>query len=263
MARESGWESGRILSARTKSRYNAVTNSRKNGSFHPEILPALTSNAHLSILISEDESDIARHLASIVQELGHRVVGVAPDGATAVKLAHELRPDVVFMDINLPVKDGVEAVREILERRNIPVIISTGRFDNEALERVQGLNVQAWLCKPFTVPQVKTSLVMALAHFQKQYEARQAIAELQEETGGGFSELDPDRLLLIGLTRKESEVLKWVAVGHSNNEIAAELSSSPRTVAKHIEHIFIKLAVESRTAAVAEAHRLVRALPKA
>lgn len=217
----------------------------------------------LSILLTEDDADVARYLATVLKSLGHKVLAVAPDGLQAVKLAQELKPGLVIMDIDLPGMNGVAAARKILEKQSIPLIISTGRTDSEALESTRELDIQAFLIKPFSAVQLKSAIAVALSQHKMQAEARRKISELsgaleavQDQADGGA--LTQERLQTLGLTPREAEVMAWVAQGKSNSDIATILVSSPRTVAKHIEHVFAKLNVESRTAAVAEARRLLQ-----
>lgn len=217
----------------------------------------------LSILLTEDDPDVARYLTTVLKSLGHKVVAVACDGLQAVKSAHELRPDLVIMDIDLPGMNGITAASKILEKRSVPLIISTGRTDAEALESTKHLNIQAFLIKPFSAVQLKSAIAVAMNQHRMQSQARQKISELsgaleavQDKADVGA--LTQPRLQTLGLTKREAEVMAWVAQGKSNSDIATILESSPRTVAKHIEHIFGKFNVESRTAAVAEARRLLQ-----
>jgi DNA-binding NarL/FixJ family response regulator len=217
----------------------------------------------LSILLTEDDLDVARYLVTVLKSLGHRVAGVARNGLQAVQMAEALNPDLVIMDIDLPGMNGVAAAHKILEKRSLPLIISTGRTDSEALESTRELDVKAFLVKPFSAVQLKSAIAVAVSQHQMQTEARQKIHELsgaleavQDKADAGA--LTQDRLQTLGLTPREAEVMAWVAQGKSNSDIATILVSSPRTVAKHIEHVFAKLNVESRTAAVAEARRLLQ-----
>jgi len=203
---------------------------------------------------------VARYMTTVLKTLGHRVVAVASEGHEAVDLALKLSPDLVIMDIDLPKMNGATAARKILERTSVPVIVCTGRSDNEALESLMQLNIQAYLNKPFSAVQLKSAIAITLAQYDLHSQARRKILELRNvlEKGGGLADaavLTASRLQKIGLTPREAEVLHWVAQGKSNGDVAIILESSPRTVAKHIEHIFLKLGVESRTAAVAEARR--------
>lgn len=220
--------------------------------------------SRLSILLTEDDADVARYLATVLKSLGHEVAAVARDGIEAVKLAEEIRPNLVIMDIDLPGMNGIVAARKILSKQSLPVIISTGRTDAEALESTRELDIKAFLIKPFSAVQLKSAIAVAMSQHRMQAEARQKIDELsgaleavQDKADGGS--LTQERLQTLGLTPREAEVMAWVAQGKSNSDIATILVSSPRTVAKHIEHVFGKLNVESRTAAVAEARRLLQA----
>ena len=219
--------------------------------------------SELSILLTEDDADVARYLTTVLKSLGHRVVAVAHNGEQAVKMAHDLKPNLVIMDIDLPGMNGIVAAGKILEEQSVPVIISTGRTDAEALESTRNLNIQAFLIKPFSAVQLKSAIAVAMSQHKMQNQARLKITELsgaleavQDKTEvGAFTQA---RLQAVGLTKREAEVMVWVAQGKSNGDIATILESSPRTVAKHIEHIFGKFNVESRTAAVAEARRLLQ-----
>ena len=218
--------------------------------------------SELSILLTEDDEAVARYLSSILVAFGHKVVAIAPDGVQAVKLAREMCPDLVIMDMDLPQMNGATAARKILEERSVPLIISTGRTDAAALESIRDLNIQAFLIKPFSGVQLKSAIAIAISQHDKQSRDQQTISQLngaleaaQDNAGAGA--LTQERLQTLGLTRREAEVMAWVAQGKSNGDIATILESSPRTIAKHIEHVFGKLNVESRTAAVAEARRLL------
>lgn len=218
--------------------------------------------SELSILLTEDDEAVARYLSSILVAFGHKVVAIAPDGVQAVKLAREMCPDLVIMDMDLPQMNGATAARKILEERSVPLIISTGRTDAAALESIRDLNIQAFLIKPFSGVQLKSAIAIAISQHEKQSRDQETIIQLngaleaaQDNAGAGA--LTQERLQTLGLTRREAEVMAWVAQGKSNGDIATILESSPRTIAKHIEHVFGKLNVESRTAAVAEARRLL------
>ncbi len=224
----------------------------------------ISSKQHeLSVLLTEDDADVAKYLTTVLKTLGHRVIGIAGNGLEAVEMARALTPDLIIMDIDLPKMNGVTAATHILESISVPVIICTGRSDYEALESAREIDVQAYLNKPFSAVQLRSAIVIALTQYQRHHEAILKISELEGalEKGGNLPDsaiLSKERLLKIGLTPREAEVLHWVAQGKSNNDIATIVEASPRTVAKHVEHIFSKLNVESRTAAVAEARRLLR-----
>ena len=228
----------------------------------PNISVNLPKEPELSILLTEDDVDVARFLTIMLQTLGHCVAAVAKDGMEAVRLVGELKPDLVIMDIDLPGMDGITATRHILKHTSVPVIISTGRTDGKALSDARELNIQAYLIKPFSVTQLKSTIAIALTQYGRHKDDRKKILQLSKalESKDGTTDADaltPERLIEIGLTPREAEVMHWVAQGKQNSEIATILSSSPRTVAKHVEHVFMKFKVESRVAAVTEARRLL------
>ena len=130
----------------------------------------------LSILLTEDDADVARYLTTVLKSLGHKVAAVAPDGMQAVKLARQLKPDLIIMDIVLPGMNGVTTAQHILREQDVPLIISTGRTDTEALESTRELNIQAFLIKPFSAVQLKSAIAVALTQHQLQKQARQKIS---------------------------------------------------------------------------------------
>jgi response regulator NasT len=106
---------------------------------------------------------MAELLAANLARLGHRVVGVASNGMEAIELALETRPDVVIMDIQMPVLDGLEAAAQILAQHRIPIVLSTGLSDARTLNRAADLNVISFLVKPFSPAQLKVALHLAIA----------------------------------------------------------------------------------------------------
>ena len=161
----------------------------------------------LSILLTEDDADVARYLTTVLKSLGHKVVAVAANGEQAVKMAHELKPKLVIMDIDLPGMNGIVAAGKILEEQSVPIIISTGRTDTEALESTRELNIQAFLIKPFSAVQLKSAIAVAMSQHRMQSQARQKITELsgaleavQDKTEvGSFTQA---RLQAVGLTKR-------------------------------------------------------------
>ena len=219
----------------------------------------------LSILLAEDDPVVAKTLVASLESLGHRVAAVATDGVQAVRFAAELKPDLAIIDIDLPVMNGIAATKKILSNSSLPIIISTGRCDKEALESARQLNIQAYLNKPFSILQLESAIGIALMQHRRHDESQHKITDLNQALDHAPSvpdaeALTSEQLIRIGLTQRQAEVLHWIAQGKSNGEIGIILNSSPRTVAKHVEIIFLKLRVESRISAVAEARLLLEKL---
>jgi response regulator NasT len=121
-----------------------------------------TNPPPISILIADDEKRMADLLAKNCKTLGHHVAGIAKNGKEAVKLAQELRPDLVILDVNMPGMDGIEAATAILKNQKVAIIFSTGAFDSLTLRRVQSLGIGGYLVKPFSPAQLKVAAHMAV-----------------------------------------------------------------------------------------------------
>jgi len=116
-----------------------------------------------SVVIADDDRTMADLLATNLRRLGHKVVGIAANGKEAVDLAFKARPDVLIMDIHMPVLDGLNAAREILASRQVPIVLSTGMSDTRSLNRAVDLNVISYLVKPFSPAQLKVAIHLAVA----------------------------------------------------------------------------------------------------
>ncbi|WP_245974580.1 ANTAR domain-containing response regulator [Thermomonospora umbrina] len=127
-------------------------------------------------MIAEDEALIRLDLKEMLQEDGYEVVGEAGDGETAVRLAGELRPDLVILDVKMPVLDGISAAERISAERIAPVVILTAFSQRELVKRATDAGAMAYLVKPFT----KTDLVPAIEMAVSRYEE---IRALEAEVG--------------------------------------------------------------------------------
>lgn len=213
--------------------------------------PTLSLREREVILLIDDAPDTVRMIAEALDETGYTVL-VATDGATALKRLERITPDAVLLDACMPGMDGFETCRRLKQApgmRTVPVIFMTGLAETERL--VEGLSAGGidYLVKPV----VPDELVARLqAHLRV---AREMNAVMRARGEGA----EPDAALLPNpLTQREMDVLEWVARGKTNRDVADILGMSPRTVNKHLEHIYEKLGVETRTAAVARLARLVR-----
>ncbi len=110
----------------------------------PHVQPALR------VVVAEDEALIRLDLAEILGEAGYDVVGQAGDGEEAVRLARELTPDVVLMDVKMPVLDGITAAEQIGSEGLAPVVMLTAFSQKELVERARDAGVMAYVVKPFT-----------------------------------------------------------------------------------------------------------------
>jgi DNA-binding NarL/FixJ family response regulator len=211
----------------------------------------------LSVLIADDETTVLEALSTVLTRLGYHVAGTARDGAEVVELVRTTPADFLVLDISMPVMDGIEAARLITAEKPLPIIISTGVTDDVTIEAARRVPVQAFLTKPFRKEQLRASIAIALTQWEHQLEAARKLQSLLEAAPPAGAAIVPriseEAARQFGLTRREFEVLSRIAEGKSNAEIGETIGAATRTVDKHVEHIFDKLAVKTRTAAVARA----------
>ena len=202
----------------------------------------------IRVLIADDHSVVREGLRMFLgrdQELA--VVGEAADGAEAVQLARQLHPDVVLMDLLMPVMDGIHAIAVI--RSELPdteVIALTSVLERDTVLGAVKAGASGYLLKDTDAADLRKAIKAAAAG-QVQL-SPQASAYLMGEIRS------PE--LLEALTERETEVLRLLAQGESNKEIARHLQVVEDTVKTHVRHILAKLGVRSRTQAVLCALRL-------
>jgi two-component system, response regulator PdtaR len=132
------------------------------------------------VLVAEDESLIRLDLTEMLAEEGYEVVGEASDGGTAVRLAEELRPDLVVMDVKMPVLDGISAAERIVSRRIAPVLILTAFSQRELVERAREAGAMAYLVKPFAKADLVPAIEMALSRHEEITQLEREVADLTE-----------------------------------------------------------------------------------
>jgi DNA-binding NarL/FixJ family response regulator len=202
----------------------------------------------IDILIVDDHSVVRQGLKmflSLDPELN--VVGEAANGSQAVEMAKQLRPDVVLMDLMMPVMDGVTATQEI--RRKLPdveVIALTSVLEDASVVGAVRAGAIGYLLKD-TQAEELCRAIKAAASGQVQL-SPQAAARLVREVRAPES---PE-----ALTERETDVLRLLAAGKANKEIAMALHVSETTVKTHVSNILMKLGVSSRTQAALHAVRI-------
>lgn len=132
------------------------------------------------ILVADDEPLIRLDLHEMLTALGYRVVGEASDGATAVRLARETRPDLVIMDIKMPEIDGLEAARILTAEDIAPVVLLTAYSQKDLVERAQQAGVVGYLVKPFRDSDIQPAVEVALARFEEFRALRKQVHTLEE-----------------------------------------------------------------------------------
>lgn len=205
------------------------------------------------ILIVDDTPENLALLSDALEDAGYLVL-VALDGSSALNRIQRRRPDLILLDALMPGLDGFETCRQIKSQpdtANIPVLFMTALTDSEHV--VKGFEAGAidYVTKPIECNEVLARVASHLRTARILQSARQP----SPPVNAGFDNKPANEKLArrFKLTEREIEVLRWVSCGKTNKDIADILQLSPRTVNKHLEHIYIKLGVETRTAATSVA----------
>ena len=203
----------------------------------------------IKILLAEDHTIVREGTREFIQrEPDMEVVGEAGDGEEAIKLATELKPDVVIMDIRMPKLNGIEATKQIKALYpSIAVLVLTAYDYDQYIFALLEAGAAGYLLKGARVHELIDAIraVYAGESVLHPVIARRVIDRMIS-SAPGFSETQATELL----SERESEVLKLAAKGVSNKNIAKQLFLSPRTVQVHLGSIFNKLGVGSRTEAI-------------
>jgi DNA-binding NarL/FixJ family response regulator len=211
--------------------------------------PGMSESVRL--LLVDDHRTLRDGLRLSMEEAGFVVAGEAGDGEEAVRLAEALRPDVVLMDVSMPLLDGIEATRLVHQR--VPearVVMLTMHGESDVMARAIAAGAVGYLLKDCSIEEVASAVRMAAdgdGALSPQL-ATSMLAEAQRTTGGSSGEAV--------ISPREEEVLQLVADGLSLPEVAARLYISVKTVKNHLASIYSKLDARDRTQAVLRAVRM-------
>jgi len=131
------------------------------------------------VIIAEDEALIRLDLKEMLEAEGYAVVAEVGDGEAAVRLAEEHRPDLVIMDVKMPVLDGISAAERITAARLAPVLILTAFSQRELIERARDAGAMAYLVKPFSKSDLVPAIEMAVSRYSETVALEREIADLQ------------------------------------------------------------------------------------
>ncbi len=203
----------------------------------------------LRLLLADDHRMLRDGLRRTMVDSGFDVVGEAANGEEAVRLAHERRPDVVLMDVTMPVLDGIEATRLIRSQLEATqVVVLTMHGDSDLMSRALQAGAAGYLVKDCSTEELTFAVQLAAGDGGVSAElATSMLDEVRESDGRSGESL---------LSAREGEVLQLVADGHTLPEVAAELYISVKTVKNHLASIYQKLDARDRTQAVLRAVRM-------
>jgi Response regulator containing a CheY-like receiver domain and an HTH DNA-binding domain len=215
----------------------------------------------IRVLLVDDQTLIRQGIAMLLElEPDLEVVGAVGDGRAAIEAVERLHPDVVLMDVRMPEMDGVTATRELHRRfPDVGVIILTTFDDDEYIFEGLKAGARGYLLKDISSEEMAEA-VRTVARGEALIQpsiARKVVAEFSRLAAGSPPAPERSPLKMPGaLTERELDVLKALARGMSNKEIAAALVITEGTVKTHISNILAKLDVRDRTQAVLKAQQL-------
>jgi DNA-binding NarL/FixJ family response regulator len=209
----------------------------------------------IRVLIADDQALFREGLRTVLAARGFDVIGEATNGEEAVRLAAELEPDVVLMDLRMPILDGVGATRRIVQAEGAPRIIVLTTFDDdESVFDALRAGAIGYLLKD--VPSETLAQAIDLAARGQSLLVPSVAAKVVSE----FARIAPagrrDPAAELGLSERELAVLRALARGSSNKEIATALRIAEGTVKNHVTSIFAKLKVHDRTQAALRGREL-------
>ncbi|MFL7870545.1 MAG: response regulator [Anaerolineales bacterium] len=209
----------------------------------------------ICVLIADDHPIVRQGLEILINaQPDMRLIGQAADGNEALRLIKELKPDVIVMDLKMPVKDGLSTIRELKKSDWFPpILVLTSFTDDEMLISAVELGVNGVMLKD-APPEQLLSAIRDVAHGRTSLHplaAHKLMQKIQQSAGPL-----PEKHVL---TDRELDVLRCLAQGMSNNEIALNLSISTRTVTTHVRNLLNKLGLDNRTQAALYAveHKIV------
>ena len=180
------------------------------------------------VVIAEDEALIRMDLAEMLAEEGYDVVGQAADGQQAVELAERERPDLVILDVKMPVLDGIAAAERIAGQRIAPVVMLTAFSQRDLVERARDAGAMAYLVKPFSQSDLAPAIEMAVSRFAEIAALESEVADLQERLETRKAVERAKTILQKDLGLSEPDAFRWI------QKTAMDLRLSMRQVAEGV-----------------------------
>lgn len=196
----------------------------------------------IRVLLAEDHPVVRSGIKDLLRSSQDiEVVGEAGDGQEAYLLVQEKKPDVLLLDLQLPVMDGVELAEKLAKEKNpVKILVLSSFSDGEYITEMLSLGISGYLIKD-EVPQNILNAIRGVSQGEQGWVSREVAAMLGQLTIQGEERGQ--------LTPREEEVLGLVVEGQTNREIAYNLGISEKTVEKHLHNVFKKLDVSSRVEA--------------
>jgi len=162
------------------------------------------------VVVAEDEAIIRLDIVEILREAGYDVVGEAGDGESAVRLVEELQPDLVVMDVKMPVLDGISAAERIGRARLAPVVLLTAFSQRELVDRARDAGAMAYVVKPFTSADLLPAVEIAVSRFQEITDLEEEVTDLAERFETRKRVDRAKGLLMTRMGLSEPEAFRWI-----------------------------------------------------
>jgi response regulator NasT len=162
------------------------------------------------VVVAEDEALIRLDVVEMLRDAGFEVVGEAGDGEEAVRLAEEHRPDLVVMDIKMPILDGISAAERIAGARIAPVVLLTAFSQRELVERARDAGAMAYVVKPFSAADLLPALEIALSRHQEIAALEAEVADLSDRFETRKLVDRAKGLLQVKFKMSEPEAFRWI-----------------------------------------------------
>ena len=147
----------------------------------PALLGGTAEVEPLRIIIADDEPIIRMDLRRMLENMGHVVIGEAGDGARAVEMTREMKPDIAILDIKMPELDGIDAAKVISTEGLAPVLLLTAYSQKDLVERAKDAGVFAYLVKPFKETDLMPNIDIAIARFEEFMELEKEVSDLENK----------------------------------------------------------------------------------
>ena len=162
------------------------------------------------VVVAEDEAIIRLDIVEILREAGFDVVGEAGDGEAAIRLVEETHPDLVVMDVKMPVLDGISAAERIVKARLAPVVLLTAFSQTELVERARDAGAMAYVVKPFGAADLIPALEIALSRHREIIALESEVTDLTERFETRKRVERAKGLLMTGMGLSEPEAFRWI-----------------------------------------------------
>lgn len=199
----------------------------------PQDLTRSTSDSgaeaeHPRVVVAEDEALIRLDLVELLEEHGYEIVGQASDGEEAVRLANELEPDLIVMDVKMPKMDGITAADKIAEDRICAVVMLTAFSQRDLIKRAKEAGAMAYVVKPFDASDVIPAIEIAMARFAEIRGVEDEVMDLEERLESRKIVDQAKGILQTSLDLTEPEAFRWI------QKTAMDLRKSMREVAQGV-----------------------------